>query len=821
MARKRIYYIGNTHIDHTWLWNWTEGYDEAKAAFQAVLDRMEEFPEFRFTCSSTLLYEWVEKNEPELFERIVEKVREGRWQLVGGWAVQSDNNIPSGESFCRQGLYGQRYFASRFGKRAKVGYCVDSFGHNAQLPQFLRLQGMNGWLHFRPNQAELELPDGPYRWTGIDGSQVVGCRPDGWYCSHRPDWFNTIGEALLPNMEKLPNALFFYGVGDHGGGPTIRDLEMLRDFREAHPEYEHVYGDIDEFYRRADGRELPEVRGELQYCFRGCYTSNSSIKSLNRRCEGRLGMAEWASSLAAMTGKGEYPEEELRQAWQDVLANQFHDVMCGTCTPHAMEEAVFRYAGVMETADRLRHFGSKKLTDRFDGRAPRGYSESLAVTVLNSASWERQEGVEFFAHTPGRSIDHGAVVDGKGKPVDFQKVRSPFGGPDNRGTYLIEPTVPAGGAALFHVVENPEPPSPRTDLRATRTGLENSLWRLRVDGNTGAIRSLFDKKKGVELVRRGKRLDDLLVIHDDSDTWGTGRERFDEVVGRFEGAQVRLLERGPLRARLEIRRRYELCTAYETISLHRKSGRVDFELSVIWNDALKTVKIAFPLALERARSLYEIPYGTLERKADGGENPVQKWVMVKGKARARGKSGLMNYSVGVAVDTIGGADVQADGELRLTLLRSPNHGHLTGQAIETSPDRQIVDQGGPRRARYSLVAGSGDLGLPELGVALSQPLQVTFEGAQPGNTVVPFSLLSCAPTSVHVGAIKRAEDGRGFIVRLVETRGKKSEAKVKGPKGFKAIRTALKPYEIQSWRWVVGKAPVAVDLVEYAVGKGK
>src|SRR5207253_1781201 len=159
-----------------------------------------------------------------------------------------------------------------------------------QLPQILRLQGLEDWLYFRPSAEELPLPTGPYRWVGIDGTEVVACRPPGWYCTPNDAWFGKATEALAAAFEAHPAALIFYGVGDHGGGPTLRELQRLRAFVEGHPELECVYGGLDEFFANAgaDAGRLPVVERDLQYSFRGCYTTNSHLKTLNRRAEGRL-----------------------------------------------------------------------------------------------------------------------------------------------------------------------------------------------------------------------------------------------------------------------------------------------------------------------------------------------------------------------------------------------------------------------------------------------------------------------------------------------------------------------------------------------------
>ncbi len=817
--------IGNTHIDHTWVWNWTEGFDEVYASWMAALDRMDEFPEFVFTCSSTLLYRWVEDNDPELFERIRERIEEGRWQIVGGWVVQSDNNIPTGEAFVRQGLYGQRYFRSRFGVQARTGYCVDSFGHHAQLPQILRGQGMTGWLHFRPSPHELDLPDGPYRWRGIDGSEVVACRPHGWYCTPDEKWFENTSKKILAQFEGgYRDALFFYGVGDHGGGPTIRDLNWMREFGKEHPEIELVYGDLDAFYAAAQTRELPRVEGELQHSFRGCYTTNALLKTLNRRAEGRLLSAETTASLAAMARGSNYPKSEIDRAWDHVLINHFHDIICGTCSPSPADETIYRYGGVLETADRVRHPAVKHLVSVFERRPPAPYKESLALAVVNPSSWDRTEPVEFFAHLPGRTIAEPIVVDSLGNKREFQKVEPPFGtaGPQ---CLLFVPEIPAGGAALFHVVEGasetkpadhapaeastiPSPAEPTLTVSATH--LENRVWKIGI-GTDGRVVSLFHKSIERELLRPEVPFE-LKVVQDLSDSWGTDRKGFFHRLGAFAWKPAKVLESGPLRARIELLGTWDKSTARLTLTLHRDRDELGFDVEIHWNAAHQTLKASFPLALANARSFYEIPYGTLERPIDSGEEPLQKWLRVDGTAGDR------DTSVGLVLDTVGGADVSTAGDgidVNLTLLRSPYFGYLTGEDSVVGLERPHNDQG-VHRTRFDLVAGpvGTDLALPERGVARNQPLQLVFEGSRPGSRTEPFSLLRCTPSTVHVTSLKAAEDGDGWILRLVETRGRSQAARVEGPGGYQLIETVLRPFEIQSWKWNPGAAPARVDLLE-------
>ena len=247
---KKFYLVGNAHLDPVWQWRWQEGSAEAKATIRSALDRMKEFPEFRFVCSSASVYQWIEEFAPEMFEEIKERVKEGRFIVVGGWHVQPDCNMPSGEAFARQSLYAQRYFHDTLGVTAKVGYDVDSFGHNYMLPQILKKSGMDSYIMMRPDPKEKPMDHDIFEWVSPDGSSVTTCRILDPYCFNfeevekLEERFLFLEENEKTESDALP---FFYGVGNHGGGPTIKNLETLRAFKEKHPDAELVYSDVHDF----------------------------------------------------------------------------------------------------------------------------------------------------------------------------------------------------------------------------------------------------------------------------------------------------------------------------------------------------------------------------------------------------------------------------------------------------------------------------------------------------------------------------------------------------------------------------------------------
>ena len=339
VKRGVLHMIGNAHIDPVWLWQWPEGYQEVRATFAAALDRMDETPDFVFTHTSVLFLQWVEESDPQMFARIRERVAEGRWQIVGGWWIEPDCNIPSGESFVRQGLYGQRYLLDRFGITATTGANLDSFGHNASLPQILRRSGMDSYVFLRPKPDEnADLPGPLFRWTAADGSQVLAYRIPHEYCAPRDDLGDHVERSLATLPDELGEAAVFYGVGNHGGGPTRANLRSIDELRERDGLTLEL-SSLRRFFDAVEHEDLPAWRGDLQYHAPGCYTTHSGIKRWNRRAENLLQRAEKWSVVADALGAQSYPLRDLSDAWQLLLFNQFHDTLAGTSIEPAYEDA--------------------------------------------------------------------------------------------------------------------------------------------------------------------------------------------------------------------------------------------------------------------------------------------------------------------------------------------------------------------------------------------------------------------------------------------------------------------------------------------------
>ncbi len=367
--KKHLYMIGNAHLDPVWMWRWQEGCTEAKATFRSALDRMKENPAFKFVCAAAGVYEWIGEICPEMLDEIKQRVAEGRWILAGGWWVQPDCNQPGGEAFARHALYSQRFFAEKFGATAEFGYNVDSFGHNLMIPQFLQKSGMTRYIYMRPMRHEQTMPANLFVWRAPDGSEVTAFRIPLGYCNNFQD-----AETMAAYIEKVCDeanpdvdaTMVFYGVGNHGGGPTKQNIACVEQLRaEWKKDGVNVeFGDPRAFFDEVERHRerLPIFTDDLQHHASGCYSAVSAIKTANRRCENRLVAAEKFAVLSgALTGMT-YPREEFTRGWKNTLFNQFHDSLGGCSIAPVYDDAAQLAGEALSIAARCENTALQRLS---------------------------------------------------------------------------------------------------------------------------------------------------------------------------------------------------------------------------------------------------------------------------------------------------------------------------------------------------------------------------------------------------------------------------------------------------------------------------
>ncbi len=516
-----LHMIGNAHIDPVWLWQWPEGYQEVLATFRSAIDRMDEYPEFVFTCDSVVYLQWIEESDPELFERIRARVADGRFQVIGGWWVEPDCNIPSGESYVRQALYGQRWLRDRFDLVATTGSNIDPFGHNATLPQLLRKSGLDSYVFLRPGPQELELPGQLFWWESPDGSRVLAYRIPHEYCSPRGDIDEHVEAALAQLATDGPEAMVFYGVGNHGGGPTRANLDSIRRLDGATCSSPRAF-----FDSVADGDGIPVHAGELLHHAVGCYSAHSGVKRWNRRAENLLQRAEKWAAVAEVLGGASYPLEELTEAWKLVLFNQFHDTLAGTSIRPAYEDARDQYGHAASLAANAFNRAVQTISRRIEIPAQPALRP---IVVFNPHPWALRTDVEVeYTWVPAGGL---RVTDHEGTPVPSQQIRPHTTMSGSRGRLVFPAEVPPLGFRLYRIHDGAGDET--TPVRATGTTLENEFIAVEVDPSTGWLSRLEHKATGVDVAGRSAH---AVVVDDRSDTWGHTVRAFDDVAGAFECA---------------------------------------------------------------------------------------------------------------------------------------------------------------------------------------------------------------------------------------------------------------------------------------------
>ncbi len=422
MKKPVVHLICNAHLDPVWQWRWEEGAAEAITTFGIAARLLREFPGFIFNHNEAILYRWVEEHNPGLFQEIRDLVAEGRWCIAGGWDLQPDVNMPGTEAIIRHAAEGRRYFSERFGAHPVVAYNFDSFGHSGGLPQILVKAGYKMYIHMRPGQKDLPLPSDLYRWQGVDGSEIAVYRiPFPAYNTFHNKAVERIRAAIELALKDGRDTPVFWGLGDHGGGATRKELEQIQNLIECERQVEIVHSSTERFYEavRPIIAEQPVVTGELQRVFTGCYTSMSRLKRRMQRNLGELVQTEGARAATWWLHGQPYPAGELRDAWGDHLFNDFHDILPGSSIEPGELDALDLYGRSSETTRRLR-LG-----------AVSGFSQGTAlpleipVTILNTNPAALDVPVEFeymIDHVPKfEGVWHARMFTLDGKEISIQE----------------------------------------------------------------------------------------------------------------------------------------------------------------------------------------------------------------------------------------------------------------------------------------------------------------------------------------------------------------------------------------------------------------
>jgi alpha-mannosidase len=811
--------VGNSHIDMAWLWPETETVEVVRNTFGTALALMREYPDFKFTASAAQAYVWMEEKYPAIFHEIEQRVKEGRWEIVGGMWVEPDLNMPDGESLVRQILYGKRYFKQKFGVDVNIGWNPDSFGYNAQLPQIYKRAGIDYFVTQKLLWAS-EFTKFPYRlfwWQAPDGSRLMTYFPSDYGNAIEPVRMARDSSVYGPMMWKYnagtnsaPDGtvqmMYLYGVGDHGGGPTRVDLDTALRWQKpdvVFPKFEFstAASFLNNLTKNEGELNLPVWNGELYFQYhRGVQTTQSETKRGNRKGEVALLDAEKLASIGTLFGLP-FPQADFDSSWKKVLFNQFHDILPGSGIGINYVDAARKYADVQRFSSDTMNAALADLAGRVEFPASPAHLEPAApgamgeikispigspvgLLVFNPLSWARTGPIEFEVQFPS-TVSYMSAIAPNGKQVPIQLLANETANGRARALMIAE-DVPANGYGLYqlvatndHLVTIPGAEKPSPLLSATQTSLENDFLRLTLDPATGCITNLYDKRSKTEALAPavpgvgapanlpdGKPCGNLLQAFVDKpkqwDAWNVDADFIEHHTDILKADEVKLIENTPLRAVIRVKHTWQSSTFIQDITLNANSPRVDVNMQADWHEKHILLKVAFPLSARNDSATFEIPYGTVTRPTTRN-TPAEK---AQFEVPALRWADLSDSTHGFSLlnDSKYGYDAK-DNVLRLSLLRAPEY-----------PDPN-ADQG-HHEFTYSLYPHAGtwkEALTVRQGYEVNYPLMATTTTQHAGTLPPSQSFFSMQEDNVVITAIKKDADDNSLIVRFYEWAGKKGE----------------------------------------------
>ena len=802
--KKTLYMIGNAHIDPVWLWRWTDGFSEVRATFRSVLDRMNEYPDFVFTSAAGAYYEWIEQTEPEMFRQIQQRVQEGRWKLVGGWWIQPDCNIPCGESLARHALITQRYFQEKFGVTAHTGYNVDSFGHSGAIPKILRKSGMTHYVYMRPGQHEKAYPAWTFRWQSPEGESVSAFRIPFEYCTWGKELTQTI-ERVAHEVTDDHGMMCFYGVGNHGGGPTKENLNSIAELN-GQDGVELRLFDPDAFFEGVDESRLPVVCGDLLHHASGCYAGHYAVKKWNRDAENRLLTAEkWASAARVLLGMP-YDTQCFTKAWKKVLFNQFHDILAGCCLQEGYDDAREDFGYALS-------FGAEQIN-----RAQQALMRAIEIpfeegafqyVVFNPHGFAAKAPVKLEVAAYKQPM---ALFDSHGETVPYQLTHASAAA-NGRQTLHFVAQVPAMGWQVYTMrpVEESTVPSEAEETLL----LENDDVQLRFDPETG-VTGLLLKPTCTEMLSAPV---EALVMDDPSDTWSHAVLRFDRLEGRMPVRSVRVMENGEVFKTIRVEWADGDSALRLDFTLYHELPQIFVEGRLDWFKRQKLLKLHLPLRHNYGHVTVQNPFGFTDHPLDGVEYPMQEYVDLTGvtpdpELRRQGLTGLAVLNDGKSAYS---AERKA---IDITLVRSPYYANHEPFVVEEGMDYPTVDWG-RQHFRLSLLPHAGmpeDGHVEEQAMLLNAPLTILPESAHDGTLAKEGSVLALEAAHTVIDAVKLAEDGSdALIIHLHETARREESVRLRIPSVGCDAALDVRPGEIRVLRVSLADGSVSeTNLTELA-----
>lgn len=793
----KFHLIANSHLDPVWLWDWREGLNEGITTCRTILTLMEEFPELTYIRGESAIYAHIQRHDPKTFEQIRRQIDRGRWEVVGGTYLQPDTNLPGTETLVRHYTRGLDYFQSVLGRRPTVAWAADSFGHSAGWPEIFAAAGMKAFAFSRPFEHDFHLPKPAFWWEARSGQRILSWRiPIGWYGSERDELPRRLDafrkEADGWGLEHVP---VFYGLGNHGGGPSRRQLRDIQKWADMNRDIKVEHSSLHRFFDLLAGeaKNLPVIKGELNFTLRGCYSSAARFKTTYRKTENLLHSAEKTSSLVAMALNT--PPAELVPAWEALLFNTFHDILPGTSLERAFDDQFAWLGNAWHQAQRAELDALNALALKIDTRVPEpasDYPTAVPVLVWNPHPYEYDGYVELEAGLDYRPIQAYAnrpdalpveLLDAAGRPLAFQSVA-----PENqfaphlpwRKRLVTRVRLPAFGWQVLRMAwkEKPKLAAKTASKVKTRRGkIGNGLYEIKARPGAGKIDILH---RGRSIFKTGG-----LEIASFEDIWGSwgghdGERAAESIstgkkVWKIEAVDV--IEAGPERAVLAVRLAGQASRLDLSFRLYRGTEQVEIVGRLFWAESGRRLKLLLP---SESKAEFDVP-GSVMKRGPQGEVPGGRWVKT---------SGFTFLS-----DAIYNFEMTAAG-LNATLVRSAPYACSDRAKPSEKPWRPYMDLG---EHRFRLLLAPPNADREPLSAQLEQPPVCLATAAHAGELRGKGALGKLSARHVRLLALKPAQDGRGFVVRVQETTGRPTSLQFQFQD--KTIDLgAIKAFEIASWR---------------------
>ena len=771
---KKLHLVCNAHLDPVWQWEWEEGAAEALSTFRIAADFCEEYDRFVFCHNEALLYKWIEEYDLPLFERIRDLVKRGKWHIMGGWFLQPDCNMPSGEAMVRQIQEGRKYFLEKFGVVPEVAINVDPFGHSRGLVQILKKTGYEGYLFMRPNSGRglLELPAPEIKWVGYDGSEVTGIHIHSNYNSMK-------GKAIYKVQEYIDLCaeddffLCLWGIGNHGGGPSKKDLDDIENLQAELNDVELIHSTPEAYLAEVkDKRTLPEWKESINPVMVGCYTSQVRVKQKYRLAENTYFLTESMASHAASAGLMDYPEKELAEAMYDIMLIQFHDILPGSSIQPAEEMGIRLADHALEILSRIKAKAFFALARGQKKADP----DKIPVFVYNPYPYEIAGDFvcEFMLWDqyldPGFMEPH--LYDEKGNVVPVQCEKEDSNIPMEWRKRIVfhttlKPMCINRFDCAFEII--PEKPKKVCDTEGDCFVFKKGDAEIHINRKTGLLDHYI--KDGVSYLEKDAM--SLLVFEDNFDPWGMRVKSFPNQIGAFslltpdetqafccldeEIEPVHVIESGDVRTVIEAVFGYNSSRAVIKYILSETDG-LKTDIRIVWDEKQKMVKLKVPTDFAK-ECIGEHMYGRETLKDGLLENVSQKYIALCDEQKALITSN--NGTYGSSYDK---------GVLYYTLLRSPGY---TAHPVEQRPvmptNRYMpyIEQG-ERDFSFRFDGGEKQEMLNKAARIAQQfnvkPMSLSFYPS--GLDTKPEVTLSLSDDCVCITAFKQSDDKKGYIVRL-------------------------------------------------------